>query len=101
MEEDIGAFVFAQGAVGFEGARIGGEVLGGAELGGVDEDGDHDDVGLLLGDADEGEVAVVEVAHGGDEADALALRAEGEGGLLHVDGRWRGCPWPTSDTSWD
>ena len=36
------------------------------------EQGDHDDVGLLARAADQGEVAAVERAHGGDQADAAA-----------------------------
>ena len=82
-ENEIDAFKFAEGAVGVEGAGIGGEILVGAELGGVDEDGDDHDVGAILRDADEGEVAIVEVAHGGDEADAFALCAEVERQALH------------------
>jgi hypothetical protein len=86
-KEDIHALLFAQGAIGLERARIGGEILVGAELGGVDEEGDDDDIGVPPGDADQGEVALVQVAHGGHEADAPArfFRA-----AIAPNARWAG-----------
>lgn len=51
---------------------VGGEVLGRGELAGVDVDGDDDGGGEAEGVVDEGEVAVVEGAHGGDEGDGAA-----------------------------
>ena len=81
MEEEVDGFGAAEVGVLLEGAGVGVEVFVGAELGGVDEVGDDDEVGVLAGDADEGEVSFVEVAHGGDEADGSAGGAglEGEG----------------------
>ena len=93
VEDDVYAFGDAAGAVGGEGAGVGGVVFVGAELGGVDEDGDDDDVGVFFGEADEGEVAFVEVAHGGDEADAFAGRAPGLGGGVHVGAVVRRWSW--------
>lgn len=57
---------------------VGGEVLGGRELAGVDVDGDDDGDGAGgggHGGGDEGEMAVVEEAHGGYEGDGLPFSA--------------------------
>ena len=71
-EDGVGAFGLAEGEVVLLAAGVGVVILVGGELGGVDEDGDDDAVAALLGQADEGEVALVEAAHGGDEADDAA-----------------------------
>lgn len=60
----------------FPGSRICREVFFRAELCRVDEDGDKDVGVLSRGGANEGEVAGMEGAHGGDEADGLGLRKE-------------------------
>jgi hypothetical protein len=68
----IDAFPFAQGAICFEGARIGGESSLGPNCVGLTKmDHDHD-VGAGFREAHEGEMAVVQVAHGGHEGEALA-----------------------------
>src|SRR5215218_796980 len=56
-------------------SRVSREVLGGGELGGVDEEGHHHDVRGLACSLHEGDVALVEGAHGGDEADGAAVLA--------------------------
>ena len=71
-EDGVGAFGLAEGEVVLFAAGVGVVVFVGGELGGVDEDGDDDAVAALFGEADEGEVALVEAAHGGDEADGAA-----------------------------
>jgi hypothetical protein len=78
-EEEIDAFVAQKLAVFGEGAGIAGEVFGRGELGGVDEDGGGDAVAAGTGGADEGEVAFVQRAHGGDEAEGAAGVFQGEG----------------------
>jgi hypothetical protein len=49
--------------------RVALEVLAGRELGRVDEVADDDDVALLAGRADQGEMALVECAHRRHKAD--------------------------------
>jgi hypothetical protein len=61
-----------RGAVGLEGAGIAGVVLVGSELGGIDEDADGDVAAGGRGGADQGGVAGVERAHGGDQTDGIA-----------------------------
>ncbi len=56
---------------------IPGQVLPGAELGGVHEHRNHRGVAPGRALADQGGVPFVQVAHGGDEADALAALAHG------------------------
>ncbi len=85
MEDEVDAFAFAQRAVGFERARIGVKILVGAELRGIDEVRHHDRVGPLPGDADQGEVPFVEVAHGGHESDAAPRGAEIVRRSLHIE----------------
>ena len=75
MEDERGARLLAQLAVTVEVARVALEVLVGTELRGVHEVGDHDAVILGHGALDQALVALVQVAHGGDEAhgETLAL----------------------------
>ena len=73
MEDQGGAGLLAQLAVAVEVARVALEVLGRAELRGVHEVG-HDDAVILGGGAhNQALVALVQVTHGGDEADGQAL----------------------------
>ena len=61
--------------VGDQGARVLGQVLVGTELQRVDEDaGDHE-VGALAGFLHQGDMPLVQVAHGRHEGDALAFAA--------------------------
>ena len=75
MEDQGGAGLLAELAVAVKVARVALEVLGGAKLRGVHKVGDHDAVVLGGGADDEALVALVEVAHGGDEANGQALAA--------------------------
>lgn len=75
-EDDVATDVFKHVEVALHVAGVGGEVFVRGELGGVDVDAGHEGVGPLPGDAHEAEVAFVEVAHGGDEADGAAFKAE-------------------------
>ena len=65
-EDDVGAFGFSKDAVGIEGAGVAGEIFVGGELGRVDEDADGDLGAFCGGGADEGCMAGVKRAHGGD-----------------------------------
>ena len=56
-------------------ARVGVQVLARAELGRVDEQRHHHHVALLAGAAEQGEVTVVEGAHGRHQPDRCARRA--------------------------
>src|SRR5690606_15414726 len=72
------------GAVGVDVARVLVEVFAVTELERVDEDRYHDGVGDAGGAAHEGEVAVVQGAHGGDEGDGARIlhpRPHGADGL--------------------
>jgi len=70
------------GAIGLEGARVLVEVLAGAELQAIDENaGDHGPA-VLAGLGHEGNVALVQVAHGGHEHH---LGFAGKGGAQVVD----------------
>jgi len=71
-ENQIDAEFFAGGGIGIEGAGVAVAVFVGSELGGIDEDGDDGVVALGAAGADEGEVAIVEGTHGGDQADGFA-----------------------------
>ena len=98
-EEHVDAEGGGLGGVGRLVAGVGGEVLAGAELGRVDEERDHDDVGVGAGAAHEGQVARVERAHGGHEPDRAAGAAVGGERLAQLGhgadgphagiGRWR------------
>ena len=73
MEDQRGAGLLAQLAVAVEVARVALQVLGRAELRGVHEVG-HDDAVVLGGGAnDQALVALVQKAHGGNEAHGQAL----------------------------
>ena len=87
-EDQVYAFFFEEVEVGVERAGVAGEVFIGAELGGVDEDGGGYVGAGLAGGADEAEVALVESAHSGDEAQrCLRGSAEStEGGAGFGDG---------------
>ena len=53
----------------------------GGELGGIDEDAEDDEVGAVAGGADQRGMSLMQGAHGGDEADAPTVTADGvEGG---------------------
>ena len=74
MEHQRGAGALDQALVGLEVARVGFQVLARGELDGVDEHADHDAVVLGDGALDQALVALVQVAHGGNEAHGQALR---------------------------
>src|SRR5258706_14803176 len=57
--------------------RVAREILVGAELQRVDEDADDDSVSELPRAVHEAQMAFVEIAHGGNEADGVAARALG------------------------
>lgn len=76
-QDAVGTAGLAQFEVGVEGPGIAAEIFVGAKLGGVDEDGDGDGFALGAGLADEGSVAFVEGAHGGDEAHGGVAGAPG------------------------
>ena len=59
-----------QVAIAIEVTRVAREILGGPELQRVHEDAHHHDIGELAGAFHQAEMAVVESAHGGHEADA-------------------------------
>lgn len=61
--------------VGLDGAWVGGEIFRGRKLGRVDKDRDNRIVVLLQARVDQLEMSVVKGAHGGDEADRLAILA--------------------------
>ncbi len=91
IEDGVHAAFAAEPFVPFEIARIFVKVFVGAELRGIDENGDDDLVRLRFGDVHEGEMAVMEIAHRGDEADgevlfmpAVAQLADFSGSLADV-----------------
>ncbi len=71
--------------VGGEGAGVAVEILAGAELQRVHKDTDDDDVREAVRSAYQFQVPFVEIAHGGNESDALALLATVAQGCL----QWR------------
>ena len=71
-EYEIGARFAELGEIALFVARVVTVVLARTELGRVHEDGDDDAVGLALGESEQGEMAVMQRAHGGYERDALA-----------------------------
>jgi hypothetical protein len=73
--EQVDALECSQLRVAVLVARIGVEVLAGPELGRVDEEAHHDDVAVVTRLPHQGQMALVEVAHGGDQPDPLALAA--------------------------
>ena len=73
-------------AVGVEGARVGVEVLLRAELQAVHEEAGYDCVAVRLRLAHEGDVAFMQVAHGGYEGDAAgALQGCAQAGNRVMD----------------
>ena len=84
QEEEVAARGFEHGGVLFRLAGVAGEVLVRPELGRVDEDGRHDPVGPLAGDPHEGEMPLVESAHGGHERDSLPVPPPGFHGPAEV-----------------
>ena len=69
-----------------QGARIGVQILGGTELQRIDEDARHHEVGVTPRGVDQGDMAGVQIAHGGHQADAQALAARGgDGGAQFAD----------------
>ncbi|MCY1379566.1 hypothetical protein D9M69_672950 [compost metagenome] len=87
MEQQVTAGIEEFLLVGGQGARVAAQVFAGAELQRVDEDtGDHE-IGALGGFLDQGNMPGVQVAHGRDEADLLALGAgQGDGCAQFADG---------------
>jgi hypothetical protein len=83
-EQQIAVGIGQQGAVGGQGARVGVEVFVDAELGGIDENAGNHDIGATLGGLDQGDMAVVQVAHGGHEGDGLARLAGGAQGATQA-----------------
>jgi hypothetical protein len=87
LEHDVHAGGLEPRAVSLERARIAVEVLARAELQAVDEDADHRARRARLGDVDQLDVAVVQVAHGRHEhvvRHALQARAQVGGGVDDV-----------------
>jgi hypothetical protein len=76
-EEDGGTRLQAQALIPFQVPRVVGKIFFGTELGGVHENGYDSRVAPGGALPDEGPVALVQEAHGRDEADALALLTEG------------------------
>ena len=79
-------------AVGRERARIAVEILAGAELQAIDEDARDHIVGVLAGLLHQGDVAGVQVAHGGHEGDRAgggAGGAQAVDGVMDLHGRFR------------
>jgi len=74
-EDDVAACGLQPGAIGVPGARVAVEILVRQELQAVHEDAGDQHVAQRPGLAHEGDVAVVQVAHGGHEG-----RAAGAGG---------------------
>src|SRR5207249_10002599 len=74
-EDCVDAFGLEQPEIALFVARVALEVLAGAELGRVDEDGDDDMIVVRVRSTDEGEVALVQIAHGRDEADVTGHAA--------------------------
>ncbi|MPN38452.1 hypothetical protein SDC9_185976 [bioreactor metagenome] len=60
------------GAVGIEGTRVAVEVFVRQKLQAVHEDAGHGHIAMLAGVAHQGEMALVQIAHGGHESRAAA-----------------------------
>ena len=93
-EHDVGAGLGAHEQVPLERPRVARHVLGVAELQRVHEDADRDHVALGAGAGDQGDVPVVQRAHGGHQPDRAPGRARpvervaaAAGGLHHVHRR--------------
>jgi hypothetical protein len=76
-EQQVAAGRDQAGAILLRRARIARVVLVRAELGRIDEAADHDARGMAPCDPDQREVALVQVAHGRHEGDALVAQAPG------------------------
>ena len=86
-EEQVGAGLGRQGAVAALVARVGRQVARLVELGRVDEERDDDLVARGARATDEAQMAVVQRAHGRDEADdALGASRLAQGGAQLGDG---------------
>ena len=72
-EQQVAAGIQQALLIGFQGARVAGEVFVDAELQRIDEDAGHHEVDALTGFFHQGGVAVMQVAHGWDETNALAF----------------------------
>jgi len=64
--------------------RIAGEILVRAELQRIDEDAHGHALGELAGAVHEAQMALVQVAHGGNEADGMTARALGTRPRAHL-----------------
>ncbi len=100
-EHDVGAGLGAHEEVTLERPRVARHVLGVAELQRVDEDADGDQVALGAGTGDQGDVPVVQRAHGRHQPDRAPGRtrpvqrvAAAAGGLHDVHRRGRPTPPP-------
>ena len=85
-EDDVDAFLLEQRQVSLLVTWVALQVLARAELGGVDEDADHHMVVQPAGGSHQREVAFVQVAHSGHEADSVGHGAP-EGAHLPHGGR--------------
>jgi drug/metabolite transporter (DMT)-like permease len=74
IEEHVDPFALEARAISLQRPRIAVEVLVGAELKAIDEDAGNDGVAVLAGDPAQGQMAIVQIAHRGDEGDALERR---------------------------
>ena len=74
-EHQIHAGGLEGGAILLQGAGVVGEILGLVELQGVHEDADHHLVAAAAGLIDQGEMALVQIAHGGHECDGTPFTA--------------------------
>ena len=76
--------VMEQLQVTFEITRITFQIFADPELGGIHKDGHDGDVGFGLGELNEREVPVMQVAHGRDKPDKLSLGPQTDGDGLHL-----------------
>lgn len=83
-KDEVGAGLATEGEVVAAGAGVAGEIFLRTELDRVYVDADDDAPAFFPRAADEGEVAFVERAHGGDEADGFT--GTNPGGALAADG---------------
>ena len=71
-EQQVHAAPGGGGAVGLQIARVASQVLGGTELERIDEEAHHHPVGPAASLVHQGEMPLVQGAHGGDQGDPLA-----------------------------
>ena len=82
-EDNLHAFGFQPGAVGFQSAGVSIEILTGAELQWIDKYRYNDQAGRGARPAHQREVALMQCSHGGNKADGESLDSGGAAGGLH------------------